>query len=292
MKNIVIYDTTLRDGNQAEDVNLSLEDKIKITLKLDELGVAYVEGGWPGASPVDTAYFQEIAAYDLKHARIAAFGSTYHPSGTAETDPNLAALIKAKPQVATIFGKTCEVHTREALRVAPEAYLPVVRDSVAHLRRHLPEVIFDAEHFFDGYKRNHDYALAVLRTALEAGASYLVLCDTNGGGLPADIIAAVKDVRKELPTAALGVHPHNDCELAVANAVAAVEAGAIMVQGTINGVGERCGNANLCSIMPVLELKYDKKYRCCPRAALNICALFRTTCRKSSTWPPSAGSPL
>ncbi len=270
MKNIIIYDTTLRDGNQAEDVNLSLEDKIKITLKLDDFGIAYVEGGWPGASPVDTVYFQEIAGYNLKHAKIAAFGSTHHPSHTAETDPNLSAIVAAKPQAATIFGKTCEIHAREALRVKPEDYLPVVGASVEFLRKRLPEVIFDAEHFFDGFARSRDYALAVLKTAYEAGASCLVLCDTNGGGLPNDVAAAVKEVKKHLPKAALGIHTHNDSELAVANAVAAVEAGAVMVQGTINGVGERCGNANLCSIIPILELKADGKYRCLPRGRLEL----------------------
>ena len=292
MKNITIYDTTLRDGNQAEDVNLSLEDKIKITLKLDELGVAYVEGGWPGASPVDTAYFQEITGYNLKHARIAAFGSTYHPSGSAATDTNLAAIIAAKPQAACIFGKTCEIHAREALRVAPESYIPVVHSSVAFLRQHLPEVIFDAEHFFDGYKRNRDYALAVLTAAFEAGASHLVLCDTNGGGLPADIAAAVKDVKKHLPKAALGVHAHNDCELAAANSLAAVEAGAVMVQGTINGVGERCGNANLCSIIPALELKYGGAYRCLPEGKLELLRLVSNYVAEVANMAPFSRQPF
>lgn len=268
MRQITIYDTTLRDGNQAEDVNLSLEDKLKIALKLDELGIAYIEGGWPGASPVDTAFFQEIASYDLKNAAITAFGSTHHPSGNAESDKNLAALLAAKTKSVAIVGKTWETHVQEALRVSPERYLQIVRDSVAFLKQSKREVFFDAEHFFDGFVHSQEFALAVLRQAFEAGANMLVLCDTNGGTLPDGILAAVKRVRKELPRAKLGIHPHNDCEMAVANAVVAVQAGACMVQGTINGIGERCGNTNLCSLIPVLELKSDGAYRCLPEGNL------------------------
>lgn len=269
MKQIYLYDTTLRDGAQAEDVSFSLEDKIKIALKLDELGVPFVEGGWPGSNPVDTAFFEEIASYDLKNVTIAAFGSTYHPANTAGNDPNLAALVAARPGVATIFGKTSDIQVKEALRLAPEKYLPVVSESVAFLKQHLGRVFFDAEHFFDGFAANPEYSLAVLGKAAEAGAEALVLCDTNGGTLTPDVIAAVKAVKAAFPDVIIGIHAHNDCDLAVANSIAAVEAGAAQVQGTINGIGERCGNANLTSIIPLLEIKTrGGKYRCLPEGNL------------------------
>ena len=271
MKTIAIYDTTLRDGNQSEELNLSLEDKIRIAVKLDSLGVAYIEGGWPGASPVDTAFFKEIRKHHLKHAKIAAFGSTYHPSLTAETDPNLAALVASGADAVAIVGKSCLVHVEEALGMKGNNYLAVVEKSIKFLKQHVSEVLFDAEHFFDGYLRNKEYSLQVLQTAHAAGADFLVLCDTNGGILPNQIASIVSEVKKYLPQANLGVHTHNDCDLSVANSLAAVQAGATMVQGTINGVGERCGNANLCSIIPVLELKYPKQtYRCLPKGKLEL----------------------
>lgn len=270
MKDIIIYDTTLRDGNQSEDVNLTLEDKIKIALKLDELGVAYVEGGWPGASPVDTAFFEEIAAYELKNTNIAAFGSTHHPGNSAHTDKVLNALVASKAKTLAIVGKSSEVHVGEALRVTPERYLEVVTDSVAFLKAQDREVFFDAEHFFDGMRHTPAYSMQALKKAFEAGASYLVLCDTNGGTLPSEIYAIVKQVRKELPGAKLGIHTHNDCDMAVATSVAAIEAGAQMVQGTVNGIGERTGNANLCSIIPILELKCAKPYRCLPEGNITM----------------------
>ncbi len=266
MNKIAIYDTTLRDGAQSEDVNLTLPDKLKIALRLDELGVRYIEGGWPGATDADTAFFSEIASYNLKNAEISAFGSTHHPSSNAENDHNLKNIIAAKPSVAAIFGKSCELHAKEALRIEPERNLRVVADSVAFLRQHLPKVFFDAEHFFDGFKRNPQYSLAVLEAAREAGAETLVLCDTNGGSLPEEVGAAVCAVREAFPGCSIGIHAHNDCELAVANSIAAVEAGATQAQGTINGIGERCGNANLCSIIPVLELKRGKS--CLPEGNL------------------------
>lgn len=252
---IVLYDTTLRDGTQAEDVNLSTPDKLKIALRLDDFGIDYVEGGWPGSNPVDVAFFKEIANYHLKYTRIAAFGSTHHPGNTAEADPNLNALIKSGATAGTIFGKSCELHAREALRLDPARNLEIIRDSVAYLKRSMPEVYFDAEHFFDGYKRNAEYSLAVIRAAHEAGALMVVLCDTNGGSLPSEIHRIVSDLHAALPEVRFGIHTHNDCEMAVANSLAAVEAGAVMVQGSINGVGERCGNANLCSVIPVLQTK-------------------------------------
>ncbi|MDR2055257.1 MAG: citramalate synthase [Desulfovibrio sp.] len=269
MKNITVYDTTLRDGNQAEDVNFSLEDKLKIAQKLDELGIAYIEGGWPGATPVDTAFFREIASRPLRMSRIAAFGSTHHPSGTPANDKNLAALIASGASTLAIVGKSSPAHVREALRLTPERYLEIVYDSVAFLKQAGREVFFDAEHFFDGLADDAEFPLAVLRKAREAGADVLVLCDTNGGALPRDVGKAVGQVRKILPDAALGIHAHNDCELAVAAALAAVEAGAGMVQGTINGIGERCGNANLCSLIPVLEIK-SRGYRCLPEGRLTL----------------------
>ena len=270
MRTITIYDTTLRDGNQAEDVNFSLEDKLKIALKLDEFGIPYIEGGWPGSSPVDTSFFQEIAGYRLKNSTVVAFGSTHHPGNSAKNDKNLNALIASKAPAAAIVGKTWEVHVKEALRVSSERYLEVAADSVSYLKESFKEVFFDAEHFFDGMADKPDYTIAVLKRALEAGADLLVLCDTNGGTLPSDITKAVKQIKKELPAARLGIHTHNDCDMAVATSLAAVEAGAEMVQGTINGVGERTGNANLCSLIPVLELKSGGKYHCLPEGQMTM----------------------
>ena len=196
---IVLYDTTLRDGTQAEDVNLSTPDKIKIALRLDEFGIDYIEGGWPGSNPVDVAFFKEIANYHLKYARIAAFGSTHHPDNKVEEDPNLNALIASGATAGTIFGKSCERHAKEALRLDPKRNLDIIRNSVAYLKRSMPEVYFDAEHFFDGYKRNAEYSLAVLRAAHEAGALIINLCDTNGGTLPNEMQQIVSDLRVALP---------------------------------------------------------------------------------------------
>ena len=268
MQPIIIYDTTLRDGAQSEDLNLTTADKIKIALRLDELGIPFIEGGWPGSNPVDTAFFQEIRSYHLKHAAISAFGSTHHPSCRAEDDPTLNALAACGAPVCAIFGKSGERHALDALLIAPEQNLRIIRDSVAFLAKRMEKVFFDAEHFFDGFKRNRDYALAALTAAKEGGADTLVLCDTNGGTLPSEITEIVSAVHAALPDIALGIHAHNDCELAVANSLAAVQAGATHVQGTINGFGERCGNANLCSVMPLLELKCDGAYRCLPEGSL------------------------
>jgi 2-isopropylmalate synthase len=251
---IQIYDTTLRDGNQSEEISFSTDDKLRIATKLDELGVAYIEGGWPGANPKDKRFFQEIQNYNLS-ARIAAFGSTHNAKANAENDTNLAELIASKAPVLTIFGKTWDIHVTEALKISLERNLELIADSLRFLRPHAAELFYDAEHFFDGFKDNPEYALACLRTAHEAGADVLVLCDTNGGALPHEIAAAMDAVRQHLPQAKLGIHTHNDGELAVANTLTAVRHGAVQVQGTINGYGERCGNANLCSVIPNLELK-------------------------------------
>ena len=268
MSKITIYDTTLRDGAQAEDVYFTADDKLKIALKLDEFGISFIEGGWPGSNPVDDAFFAEIANYELKQANIVAFGSTHHPDHTPDNDPNLAALAACGAKYATIFGKSWQEHIETALRVTPERNLEIISNSIAFLRRNGLTVFFDAEHFFDGYKAHPDYSLQVLRTAFAAGAEALVLCDTNGGCLPSDIYDMVSAARKALPEATLGIHTHNDCELAVANSLAAVEAGATQVQGSINGVGERCGNANLTSIIPILNLKSGGRYHCLPKEKL------------------------
>jgi 2-isopropylmalate synthase len=255
MHEVKIYDTTLRDGTQAEDFNLSLEDKIRITLKLDDLGIHFIEGGWPGSNPKDVAFFKEIQNYQLKNTKIAAFGATHHLSKSAENDPNLKALVSATTPVITIFGKTWTVHVRDALHTTLERNLELIRDSLAFLRPHAESLFYDAEHFFDGFKENPGYALETLGKAIEGGADCLILCDTNGGNLPQTIREAMQAVKDRFPDMPLGIHAHNDGDVAVANSLTAVELGAVQVQGTINGVGERCGNANLCSIIPNLCLK-------------------------------------
>jgi 2-isopropylmalate synthase len=266
MQQVKIYDTTLRDGTQAEDFNLSLEDKLRVALKLDDLGIHYIEGGWPGSNPKDVGFFEEIRSYQLKNAQIAAFGSTHHPAGSAERDGNLKAVIDAKTPVATIFGKSWTVHVHEALHTTLERNLELIRDSLAFLKLHVKTVFYDAEHFFDGFRADADYALATLAKAIEGGADCLILCDTNGGNLPSTIRTVMQRVRDRFPDVALGIHAHNDSDLAVANSLAAVEAGAVQVQGTLNGVGERCGNANLCSIIPNLCLKMETP--CLPSESL------------------------
>ncbi len=258
MSFIHLYDTTLRDGTQAEDVSFLVADKIRIAEKLDELGIHYLEGGWPGSNPKDISFFKEIKKVRLKQVKIAAFGSTRRAKTTPDKDNNIRTLIQAEPDAVTIFGKTWDFHVREALRIALEENLDLINDSLAYLKQHVKEVIYDAEHFFDGYKANPDYALKTLRAAEAAGVDCIVLCDTNGGTLPHEIPAIMERVRATVGTP-LGIHAHNDSECAVANSLMAVECGAVHVQGTINGFGERCGNANLCSIIPALRLKLAKE---------------------------------
>ncbi len=255
---VTIYDTTLRDGAQAVDINLTAEDKMRIALKLDELGLDYIEGGWPGSNPTDKRFFEDIQGHTLKHARIAAFGSTHNPKNQASTDPNLKALVASKAPVLTIFGKTWDQHATEALRVELDRNLELIENSLAWLKPQCQELFFDAEHFFDGFRANRDYALECLKRAHHAGAEILVLCDTNGGTLPCDVRKICDTVLKTLPLARIGIHAHNDTDMAVANSLMAVQAGAVQVQGTMNGYGERCGNANLCSIIPTMELKLRK----------------------------------
>lgn len=262
-----IYDTTLRDGTQGEGVNLSLLDKIELTRLLDRLGVAFIEGGWPGSNPKDEAYFAEVQNLELQHARIAAFGSTRRAKLAAEDDPNLAKLVASGAHLCCIFGKTWDLHVREALRIELADNLAMIGDSVRYLREATGRPVFyDAEHFFDGYAANPSYALETLAAAHAAGAERLVLCDTNGGSLPDQVTAAIQHVQRELPDAVLGIHVHNDGGLATANTLAAVQAGCVQIQGTINGVGERCGNVDLCSVIANLELKLDR--RCLPEGRL------------------------
>ncbi len=256
VKQLVTYDTTLRDGTQAENFNLSMEDKVRISLKLDELGIDFIEGGWPGANPKDVQFFEEIRNYDLHHAKITAFGSTRNFRNPAEKDANLLALIAAKTPGITIFGKTWDVHVKDALRITLPDNLLIIEESLKFLRPQVEYLFYDAEHFFDGFKHNPEYALSTLDRAIAGGADCLVLCDTNGGTLPHEVSAIVTEVRNHLRDGiTLGIHAHNDTETAVANTILAVHAGATHIQGTINGFGERCGNANLTSIFPALALK-------------------------------------
>jgi len=258
MSLIKLYDTTLRDGTQAEDVAFLVADKIRIAQKLDELGIHYIEGGWPGSNPKDIAFFKDIQKVKLNQAKIAAFGSTRRAQTTPDKDHNIRTLIQAQPDVVTIFGKTWDFHVFEALRISLEENLELIFDSLAYLKKNVPEVIYDAEHFFDGYKANPEYALKTLQAAEQAGADCIVLCDTNGGTLPHELPAILAEVKKTVQTP-LGIHTHNDSECAVANSLMAVAHGIVHVQGTINGFGERCGNANLCSIIPAIKLKLGKE---------------------------------
>jgi 2-isopropylmalate synthase len=253
MTRIQIYDTTLRDGTQSEDVAFTLHDKLRVTEELDECGIRYIEGGWPGSNPRDEEFFVAVRKLSLKNARVAAFGSTRRANVAAQDDLNLRQLLKAETPVVTIVGKTWQLHVQEDLRISQQQNLDVIGESIAYLKQRVDEVVFDAEHFFDGFKADPERGLQCLRAAAEAGADVLVLCDTRGGSMPSEIVPAVQAALKVHPR--LGIHCHNDCELAVANSLAAVGAGAEQVQGTINGFGERCGNANLCSVIPNLQLK-------------------------------------
>ncbi|HXF69180.1 MAG TPA: citramalate synthase [Thermoflexus sp.] len=254
MESIWLYDTTLRDGSQREGISFTVEDKLRITEKLDELGVHYIEGGWPGSNPKDAEYFRRARRLSLRHARLAAFGMTRRPGRRAEEDENLRALLEAETPVVTVVGKSWDLHVHRVLETTLEENLAMIRESVALLKAHGREVVYDAEHFFDGWKRNPDYALATLRAAQEGGADWIVLCDTNGGSMPWEIEEGVEAARRAV-SVPLGIHTHNDCELAVANSLAAVRRGVRQVQGTINGYGERVGNANLISIIANLKLK-------------------------------------
>ncbi|MBN1367999.1 MAG: citramalate synthase [Dehalococcoidales bacterium] len=251
---VQLYDTTLRDGTQQEGISFSLVDKLRIVQKLDELGVQFIEGGYPGSNSKDAEFFSKARSLKLKNSKLASFGSTRRTNIKAENDDNLLTLVDAGTEVVTIVGKSSEPQVINVIKTTLEENINMVADSVRFLKSKGKTVIFDAEHFFDGFKANKAYSLEVLKAASEAGADCLALCDTNGGSLPEQIVAAIKEVKKVTGTP-LGIHVHNDGELAVANSLAAVSAGATQVQGTINGYGERCGNANLCSVIPNLKLK-------------------------------------
>jgi 2-isopropylmalate synthase len=254
MARIQIYDTTLRDGSQGEGVNFSLEDKLAITAKLDEFGFDFIEGGYPLSNPKDADYFRRVADMPLKHAKVAAFGMTRRKGVAAEKDIGMRALVDAKTEVVTLVGKSWDLHVKDILNVSEEENLAMIRDSVAFLRAEGRRVIYDAEHFFDGFARNCDFALKTIQAAEEGGAEIVVLCDTNGGSLPERIAAGVDAARSALKVP-VGIHCHNDCDVATANSLMAVRHGAVQVQGTINGIGERCGNVDLISVIANLVLK-------------------------------------
>lgn len=258
MTDITIYDTTLRDGTQGEGISLSVNDKIKIARQLDEFGIHYIEGGWPGSNPKDAEFFSQVKKLNMKNAVIAAFGSTRHKNTQPEDDQNLQALLNAETPVVTLVGKSWSLHVRDVLETSRAENLAMIEDSVAYMKSKKKEVMYDAEHFFDGYKDDPEYAVETLKAAERGEADALVLCDTNGGCLPWEIEEIVRTVG-ELLTVPLGIHAHNDSGNAVGNTLAAVRAGAVQVQGTINGYGERVGNANLCTVIPNLQLKMGLK---------------------------------
>ena len=259
-KKVLLYDTTLRDGNQDRKISLSLADKVQIARILDHFGFDYIEGGWPNPSnPTDEEFFKLIKDVKLKHAKIAAFGSTRRPGILPENDPLLQALIKSGAPVKTIFGKSWDLHVTDVIRTTLEENLDMIESSVAYLKEHSEEVIYDAEHFFDGYKANPEYAIETLRAAEKGHADCIVLCDTNGGTMPWEIEEIIEDVKRHVSTP-IGIHVHNDSGLAVANSIYAVKTGCVMVQGVVNGYGERCGNANLTTISADLKFKMDRDF--------------------------------
>ena len=265
MKTIQLYDTTLRDGTQREGISLSVEDKIKIAQRLDQFVVHYIEGGWPGSNPKDAAFFERVQKMNFKTAKITAFGSTTKKDTPPEEDKNIQALEAANTPVVTIVGKTWDLHVTEVLETSLDNNLTMIADSIAYFKSRGKEVIYDAEHFFDGYRANPDYAISTLQSAANAGADMVVLCDTNGGTLPWEIEEYFRDIA-DLVKVPLGIHAHNDSGVGVANTLAAVRAGAVQIQGTVNGYGERVGNANLCTIIPDLQLKMG--YSCVPNENL------------------------
>ena len=262
-KKIEIYDTTLRDGTQGDGVNFSLADKLEITQELDRFGVDFLEGGWPGSNPKDNEYFEKVRSLELNNIRIVAFGSTHRAGALPEEDLFLQELVASQADVICIFGKSWDLHVEQALRISPAKNIEMIRDSVAHLAEQTKKPVFyDAEHFFDGYKSDPGYALDTLGAAFEGGAERIILCDTNGGILPNELARAIKHVRRDIPSVPLGIHVHNDGGLAVANTLRAIEEGVIQVHGTVNGIGERCGNVDLTAILSNLELKMG--YQCLP----------------------------
>ena len=265
MDPVLLYDTTLRDGTQGENITFSAEEKLNIAMRLDDIGIQYIEGGWPGSNPRDVAFFDLAKRVKFTQARLAAFGSTRKPGIDPDADPNLKALLETETPTVTVFGKSWDLHVEQIMDNTLSENLAMINDSVVFLKQHGREVVYDAEHFFDGYKNNKDYALKSLEAALDGGADFVVLCDTNGGTLPFELETIIATVQKELgdfcanqsqnDCIRLGIHCHNDCNMAVANSISAVHKGAVMVHGTINGYGERCGNADLTSIIPILKIK-------------------------------------
>jgi 2-isopropylmalate synthase len=258
-KKIMLYDTTLRDGTQGEQVNLSAEDKLKITHKLDDIGIHYIEGGWPGSNPKDARFFKMAKNSVYKNSRLIAFGSTRRSQIKPEEDSSIKAILKAETETVAIFGKTWDLHATEILQVSLEENIAMIEDTTYYLKNRDREVIYDAEHFFDGYKRNPEYALKTINAAIDGGADMIVLCDTNGGTLPEEVQDIMETLMPQF-SIPFGIHVHNDCGLAVANSLMAVRCGAVMVQGTINGYGERCGNVDLISVIGNLQLKMG--YEC------------------------------
>jgi 2-isopropylmalate synthase len=285
---VFLYDTTLRDGTQRKGLSLSLEDKLKIANLLDKFGVSYIEGGWPGSNPKDMEFFKRLKANPLKRATVVAFGSTRRVGIKAEDDFNLRALLEAGTKAVALVGKSSTLHVTEVLNTDLDENLRMIADSVSFMKKHGKEVIFDAEHFFDGFKANPEYALSTVKAAADAGADWVVLCDTNGGSLASWVAQVVKRVL-ETVTPRVGVHVHNDGELAVANSMAAVEAGARHVQGTINGYGERCGNANLISLVPNLQLKMG--YDCVPPQNIKMLTELSRTVSEIANLNPDSCAP-
>lgn len=258
-RQITLYDTTLRDGSQGEEVTLSAEDKLRLAQKFDDFGIHYVEGGWPGSNPKDARFFDMARKTSFKNTRLTAFGSTCRSQIRPENDKSIQALLKTELETLTIFGKSWDLHATEILGISLDENARLIEDSVSYLKKQGRRVIYDAEHFFDGCKRNRDYALRTIKAAVRGGADVVVFCDTNGGSLPNEVHRIVTEVMKDLPVPT-GIHTHNDCGLALANSLAAVQAGVTMVQGTINGYGERCGNTDLVTVMGNLQIKMG--YEC------------------------------
>jgi len=261
MEKIEFYDTTLRDGSQTEGISYSVEDKIKIAERLDSMLIDYIEGGWPFSNPKDEEFFRYFKKHPLKNSRLVPFGSTRHARNRAEEDENLISLVKASVEYVTIFGKTWDLHVKDVLRVSLDENCTMIFDSIAFLKKKKKKVIYDAEHFFDGYKQNPSYAVKTLKAAEDAGADLIVLCDTNGGSLFFEVEKIVKEIKNKV-NIPLGIHAHNDAGLASANSIAAVNAGCTHIQGTINGYGERCGNANLITLMGIFGTKTRYSFSC------------------------------
>lgn len=289
MQSVLLYDTTLRDGSQRKGISFSLDDKLKITNMLDNFGVAYIEGGWPGSNPKDMAYFRAINQSALKNARIVAFGSTRRANTKVQEDKNLEALLSAQTSVVTLVGKSWNLHVTDVLQTSLAENLKMIAESIAFLKEKGKEVIFDAEHFFDGFRANPEYAFEAIKTAKNAGADWVVLCDTNGASLPGQISNTIKELKNK-DDFNIGIHCHNDGELAVANSLAAVEAGARQIQCTVNGYGERCGNANLISIVPNLQLKLG--YQCVPHSSLVNLTEFSRTVAEIANLAPDTNAPF